>query len=1415
MKTLRFRTGASTRLRLDPALRAARAAKTRWGGLLLLAGLGMTGTAQAQSCGIGETPAAFGFTGGEQTVAVPAGVHSLTVYLSGAQGGAGRSGAGDDAGSNPNSPGGSGGLGGRVRGTLAVTPGAALSIWVGGQGSQAVNPGGIGEGLDGIGGGATDLRVGGNGIGNRVGIAGGGGGGGNAGWSSDDVIAGGAGGVGGGGAGGTGGNVPGGIGPFGGGGGTVGTGGAAGAGCGSFPATAGNAANGSGGDAFNFFGSFTGAGYGGGGGGGATVGAGGGGAGVGTATCTQNWNGGGGGGAGGSSGATGLTAVTINNGVQAGNGAALICFAQTEFAVGGSASGQTGPVTLQLAATNPVSSQQVVVAQAATSFVFPTRLPQGANWNVSVLSHPAGQLCTINPSSGLAIASDVTNLVLNCATVAVTVNPPTLPNAALNTAYSQTLSATSANGGVAPYTFTVTAGALPAGLALSSAGALSGTPTAAGSYNFTVQATSNNGFSGTRAYTLAIAQGSQAITAFAANPASPVYAPGGTFTVSATGGASGNPVVFASTTPAVCTVAGSTVTTVAAGSCALTANQAGNTNYTAAPQATLAVPIGPASQAITAFAANPAAPVYSPGGSFTVSATGGASGNPVVFAGTTPAACTVSGNTVTIVSAGNCSLSADQAGNANYSAAPQASLVVAIGVATQSISNFAANPAAPVYAPGGSFTVSATPGLSSSPVVFASATPSVCTVAGSTVSMVTAGTCSLTADQAGDANYNASPQVSLNVAIALAAQAITDFAANPAAPVFAAGGSFAVSATPGASTSPVVFASTTSSVCTVSGSTVTMLSAGTCSLTADQAADGNYSAAPQVTLDVTIGAAAQAITAFSANPAAPVYTPGGSFTVSASGGASGNPVVFASTSPAICTVSGNTVSTLGSGTCSLTADQAGNANYTAAPQVALQVIISGGTPTLAWIGEIAKTVGEAAFDLPDPSSNSNGAFSFSSANTAVATVSGRRVTIVGSGVATLVATQAASGSYLQASISTTLTVAARPDPTRDPSVVGGLQAQVDASVRFASAQQSNIQDRLRQQRFAGANSSSNGMALNLSSRSGGAMSLTAGQVVSIDPVRLPEGWGLWTAGSITNGQRERNARSDGFDFQSDGVTVGADWRIGERFLLGVAGGFGWNDTDLDDGRSKLDAKQRALSLYGLWRPSERWFVDGILGWGRLDFDIRRYSATAGATATAEREGDQMFGSLTAGYEHGGGSGMMLTGYGRLDSSRTKLDGYRETGLGIYDLSYGSQTVENSGASLGVEGSLPIVTTGGNLFRPYWLLEYRESLDNRSDVNLNYVIMPVANDYVLGLRSYGDNALSYGAGMDMSFSRGWKLSLLMRRQHGSGQDPSTSFGLLLSFSPNAHSASAAMMPNAQDVADAMGATASTQSRETGR
>jgi uncharacterized protein YhjY with autotransporter beta-barrel domain len=84
----------------------------------------------------------------------------------------------------------------------------------------------------------------------------------------------------------------------------------------------------------------------------------------------------------------------------------------------------------------------------------------------------------------------------------ITVAPATLPAAITGVAYAQTATA---SGGTGPYTFVVGAGSLPPGLALAAGGALSGTPTVAGSYNFTLTATDAFGSSGARAYALTVA----------------------------------------------------------------------------------------------------------------------------------------------------------------------------------------------------------------------------------------------------------------------------------------------------------------------------------------------------------------------------------------------------------------------------------------------------------------------------------------------------------------------------------------------------------------------------------------------------------------------------------------------------------------------------------------------------------------------------------------------------------------------------------------------------------------------------------------------------------------------------------------------------------------------------------------------
>ncbi len=160
-----------------------------------------------------------------------------------------------------------------------------------------------------------------------------------------------------------------------------------------------------------------------------------------------------------------------------------------------------------------------------------------------------------------------------------------------------------------------------------------------------------------------ITQAPQTITFAALAPVAVGATP---FALTATGGASGNPVTYTSNNVAVATVNGSTVTVVGAGTAVITANQAGNLNYSAAPAVSQTLTVTGKQNQTIAFGT--LAPVVVGSAPFTLTATA-SSGLAVSYTSSNPAVATVSGSTVTVVSAGTTVITASQPGDANYNAA--------------------------------------------------------------------------------------------------------------------------------------------------------------------------------------------------------------------------------------------------------------------------------------------------------------------------------------------------------------------------------------------------------------------------------------------------------------------------------------------------------------------------------------------------------------------------------------------------------------------------------------------------------------------------------------------------------------------------------------------------------------------------
>jgi hypothetical protein len=688
----------------------------------------------------------------------------------------------------------------------------------------------------------------------------------------------------------------------------------------------------------------------------------------------------------------------------------------------GSISGGTlnisGVGTIVVSATQPGNTnytaatavtQTITVNKAAQTISF---APPGS----TIFGTPV--LLSASATSGLGVSFDVTSgpgsvsgntlSISGAGSIVVTASQPGNANYSAATAVSQTIVVSqaaqainfsmpgSALYGAAPIALSATGGASgnPVTLSvISGPGSLTGNmltlsatgtvvvvANQAGSANYSVAPQVTQ--------TITVSLASQAISFSAPSSVNQGVAP---FSLSATGGGSGNPVTF-SVLSGPGSISGNTLTMLGAGTIVVAANQAANTNYSAAPQVTQTISVL-APQAIS-FSAPPSVNQSAP--PMTLSATGGASNNPVIFS-VLSGPGSISGNVLTFSTPGIVVVAANQAGNTIYSVAPQATQAITV-LAPQAI-GFSA-PAFASYG-GPAVTLSATGGASSNPVIF-SVLSGPGSISGAQLIVNGLGTIIVAANQAGNAIYSAAPQVTQSIDTVLSTQTITFTAPGP---VTYGTASIMLTATGGASGSPVVF-SILSGPGSILGNQLTVSGAGTIVAAANQAGTTIYAAAPQVSQSILVNQAGQSI---SFSPPSGVNYGTGPILLSATGGASNNPVTFAVLSgPG--SLSGNMLTITGTGSITVAANQTGNANYAAATQVTRSIASTLAPQTISFAapGSVTYGVGTISLSATGGASGNPVVFTFMSGP---GSLSGNILTVTGVGTITIEANQAGNSYY--------------------------------------------------------------------------------------------------------------------------------------------------------------------------------------------------------------------------------------------------------------------------------------------------------------------------------------------------------------------------------------------------------------------
>ena len=252
------------------------------------------------------------------------------------------------------------------------------------------------------------------------------------------------------------------------------------------------------------------------------------------------------------------------------------------------------------------------------------------------------------------------------------------------------------------------------------------------------------------------------------------------------------------------------------------------------------------------------------------------------------------------------------------------------------------------------------------------------------------------------------------------------------------------------------------------------------------------------------------------------------------------------------------------------------------------------------------------------------------------------------------------------------------------------------------------------------------------------------------------GWSIWTEGQITVGNWDSVDSSDGVL-----IAIGSDRPFGDYARGGVALTASWQSAEISP-NDDVDAENYGLSFYGAMRPKEMALVlEGILG--AADLDIASTRKETSATFSADRDGTMLFSSIGVRGLEPVGRKFQITPHGRFELGSAKIDKESETG-GVWAVQYGDQNIDHQMLFLGLDVNYQRALPKG-LIRPFGSAEYGYSFSSSENVTMKYAAG--TRSYSLALEDETDSTVRIQLGLDYVSNDGLISALVYTRNEALG------------------------------------------------
>jgi len=246
-------------------------------------------------------------------------------------------------------------------------------------------------------------------------------------------------------------------------------------------------------------------------------------------------------------------------------------------------------------------------------------------------------------------------------------------------------------------------------------------------------------------------------------------------------------------------------------------------------------------------------------------------------------------------------------------------------------------------------------------------------------------------------------------------------------------------------------------------------------------------------------------------------------------------------------------------------------------------------------------------------------------------------------------------------------------------------------------------------------------------------------------------------------------------FTTDGISVGADKRMDRKLTLGMGMGYARDKSSIGSDGTNSSANGSSVAGYASYQMDSGNFLDFLLGYGKVTFTTNRYVSAVNEFASATRKGDQLFGSLSFGYEYRK-DGLLWSPYGRYEYSYDRLNVGTETGAGTNALSYSSQNLRSSHLAFGMRAQ-SVHRTDFGVVQPHVRFEYQHGTDASGATSVAYADL-LDVQYAVAGTSQNSNAVLLGLGSDFLVSDTLRFGLDYQRLRSSGFENYQSINLRL-------------------------------------